>query len=168
MALYINFIKCISLWLNLSLSSIKCQSHLSCNDGFWIIFFVLGITCPCRASSAKWACVASLCCLLMFLQQLLGTLKVVAIMSGQPKQLWASNLHPVEPEAPEIVPLDSRTCLYNTHYNHSKQLSSLYGHIHQYLNSCFPSTINLFERNINLISLAMIYPIRWLYGVFME
>ena len=60
----------------------------------------------------------------------------------------------VELEAPEIVPLNPRTCLYNTCYN---QLGSLNGHTLQYLNSFFPSTINLWNK-LSSDDINFLYP----------
>ena len=76
----------------------------------------------------KFACKVSLKSWSTIYDEMLGTLSIPTLGQRR-KALRLCLMHKlVEPEAPEIVPLNPRTYLYNTHYNHSKQLDSLNGH----------------------------------------
>ena len=52
----------------------------------------------------------------------------------------------VDANAPVLMPLVPRPCIYSTWHIHSKQLSNLSGHTVQYLNSFFQNTINLWNK----------------------
>ena len=86
--------------------------------------------------------------------EMLGTLNMPMLEQRRKALKLCLMYKLVEYETPKVVTLNPRLCLYDTRYNHSKQLSSLSGHTSQYLNSFFPSTINLWnELSSDVVSL---------------
>ena len=120
------------------------RPHLEYANQVWDPYLVKD--CKLLEDVQKFACKVCLKSWNTTYDEMLDTLNIPKLEQRR-KALKLCFMHKlVGTNAPVLVPLVPRPCVYTTRYTHSKQLSSLSGHTAQYLNSFFPNTITSWNK----------------------
>ena len=118
------------------------RPHLKYANQVWDPYLVKD--CKLLEDVQRFACKVCLKSWNTTYDEMLDTLNIPKLEQRR-KALKLCFMHKlVGTNAPVLVPLFPRPCVYTTRYTHSKQLSSLSGHTAQYLNSFFFSKYNYF------------------------
>ena len=122
------------------------RPHLEYANQVWDPYLVKD--CKMLEDVQKFACKVCLKSWNTTYDEMLDSLKCPKLEQRR-KALKLCFMHKlVEANAPVLVPLVPRSCVYSTRHTHSRQLSNLSGHTAQYLNSFFPNTISLWSIDV--------------------